>query len=383
MERQAINNLKRLVYDGIRLKEQELEEIFALPLPTLSHYSRLFTRVQLGERAKYVTYIVDCNINYTNFCTTACKFCAFYVPYEDKDGWYLSVETIVDRCRQVEKLGATQIMLQGGHYAKLPISYYTEVFSRIKAETSLWIHSLGPSELHFLSKTHKISIDKLIEIFQDAGLDSVAGAGAEILAEPTRKRIAPLKESGKRWLEIMESVHNHGMRSSVTMLMCVGESISERIEHLSMIRNLQDKTNGFNSFIPYVFQPFNNKLKYDPGYYYIDYLKMIAIGRLFLDNIKHLQGSWLTTSDELCSMSLNIGADDVGSIMLEENVVSSAGAKNRMTLQRLLELIEESDKTPAIRDSSYEMIGKRDDAMRQVKSGLRSHIFSKTTTKSR
>lgn len=381
MEESTRRALNELLDNGRRIREEEIREFFDLPLPLLSLYANNFKEKQLSRQKDCVTYIVDCNVNYTNYCSTSCKFCAFYVPTTSKKGWVLSVDEILEKCRYIEKLGATQVMLQGGHYDKLSIDYFIEMFKGIKKNTSLWIHSLGPSELHFLSKTYNLPVGELIDIFKDAGLDSIAGAGAEILGDPIRRHIAPLKESGDRWMEIMEIVHQKGMRSSVTMLMCVGESIEDRIDHLVRIRNLQDKTGGFNSFIPYVFQPYNNKLVVEKTYSYVDYLKMVAISRLFLDNVKHIQGSWLTTSDELATMSLHMGADDIGSIMLEENVVSSAGAKNRMTLKRLLKIIQDAGKRPAVRDSEYKIIGHKKEIDRQLKMELKSHMFSRPTTK--
>ena len=221
-------------------------------------------------------------------------------------------------------------MFQGGHHPDYGVEYYEEHFSAIKREfPQLVIHSLGASEVEHMARISGVSVEEAIARIHAAGLDSFAGAGAELLPARPRKAIAPLKESGERWLEIMETAHRLGVESTSTMLMGTGETNAERIEHLRMIRDVQDRTGGFRAFIPYTYQPENNHLKGRTQATLFEYLRMIAIARLFLDNVAHIQGSWLTTGKEVGQLSLHYGADDLGSVMLEENVVSSAGAKHR------------------------------------------------------
>jgi cyclic dehypoxanthinyl futalosine synthase len=253
-------------------------------------------------------------------------------------------------------------MFQGGHHPDYGVEYYESHFKAIKDRfPQLVIHSLGASEVEHMAKISGVSVEEAITRIHEAGLDSFAGAGAELLPARARNAIAPLKESGERWLEIMETAHGLGVESTTTMLMGTGETNAERIEHLRMIRDVQDRTGGFRAFIPYTYQPENNKLKGRTQATPLEYLRMIAVARLFLDNVAHIQGSWLTTGKEMGQLSLHYGADDLGSVMLEENVVSSAGAKHRSDLPELLDLIRGADRVPAQRSTTYQILREHDD----------------------
>ncbi|WP_033339250.1 cyclic dehypoxanthinyl futalosine synthase [Catenuloplanes japonicus] len=301
-----------------------------------------------------VTYLIDRNINYTNVCVTACKFCAFFRAPKHKEGWSHPMEEILRRCGEAVDLGATQVMLQGGHHPDYGTSYYENLFSSVKAAyPQLAIHSIGPSEILHMAKVDGISIEDAILRIKAAGLDSIAGAGAEMLPERPRKAIAPLKESGARWLEVMETAHGHGIESTATMMMGTGETHAERVEHIAMIRDVQDRTGGFRAFIPWTYQPENNHLKGRTQATTLEYLRFIAMSRLFLHNVDHLQASWLTTGKEVGQLSLHMGVDDLGSIMLEENVISSAGAKHRSNLHDLIWMIRSAGRIPAQRDTLY------------------------------
>jgi cyclic dehypoxanthinyl futalosine synthase len=300
------------------------------------------------------TYIIDRNINYTNVCVTACKFCAFYRAPKHSEGWSHSTEEILRRCGEAVELGATQVMLQGGHHPDYGVEYYEELFSAVKAGyPQLVIHSIGPSEILHMAKVSGVSIDDAITRIKAAGLDSIAGAGAEMLPARPRTAIAPLKESGERWLEVMETAHKLGVESTATMMMGTGETNAERIEHLRMIRDVQDRTGGFRSFIPWTYQAENNHLKGRTQATSLEYLRLIAVARLFFDNVNHLQASWLTTGKDIGQVALHMGVDDLGSIMLEENVISSAGAKHRSNLHELIWMIRSAGRTPAQRDTLY------------------------------
>lgn len=312
-------------------------------------------------------------------CVTACKFCAFYAaPKDTAKGWTRDLEDILRRCAETVELGGTQIMFQGGHHPDYGVEYYEKHFAAIKAEfPQLVIHSLGASEVEHMARISKVSVEEAITRIHEAGLDSFAGAGAELLPERPRKAIAPLKESGERWLEIMETAHGLGVESTSTMLMGTGETNAERIEHLRMIRDVQDRTGGFRAFIPYTYQPENNHLKGRTHATIFEYLRMIAIARLFMDNIAHIQGSWLTTGKEAGQLSLHYGADDLGSIMLEENVVSAAGAKHRSNRMEIIDLIRRAGRVPAQRTTTYEHIVVHDDpANDPVDERVMSHISS-------
>jgi cyclic dehypoxanthinyl futalosine synthase len=324
------------------------------------------------------TYLIDRNINYTNVCVTACRFCAFYRPPKSEEGWVRSVEEIVERCREAVDLGATQIMLQGGHHPEFGIERYEAMFSAIKsAFPQLALHSLGASEVVHIGRVSGMEHDEVIRRLAAAGLDSFAGAGAEILVARPRTAIAPLKESGETWLSVMETAHGLGVESTATFMMGTGESDEERIEHLRMIRDVQDRTGGFRSFIPWTYQSENNHLGDVAHASIYEYLRLVAVARLYFDNITHLQGSWLTTGKTAGQLTLHMGADDLGSVMLEENVVSSAGAKHRTNRLELLSLIRSAGRVPAQRDTLYNHLVIHDDpANDPIDDRVRSHVSS-------
>ncbi len=339
--------------DGGRLTPDEALELYAsAPLHALGRAADAARRRRFGH--DIVTYIIERNINYTNVCVTACKFCAFYRAPQHAEGWSRDLDDILRRCAETVELGGTQIMFQGGHHPDYGVEYYERVFAAIKREhPSLVLHSLGASEVVHMATVSGVSVEEAIRRLKAAGLDSFAGAGAELLPARPRTAIAPLKESGERWLEVMETAHRLGLESTVTMLMGTGETNAERIEHLRMIRDAQDRTGGFRSFIPYTYQPENNHLKGKTQASALEYLRLLAVARLFFDNIAHLQASWLTVGKEVGQLSLHYGVDDLGSVMLEENVITSAGARHRSNQLELIHLIRAAGRIPAQRDTEY------------------------------
>jgi len=339
--------------DGGRISPEE-----ALLLYTEAPFHALGEAADAVRRRRYpdgiVTYIIDRNINYTNVCVTACKFCAFYRAPKHEEGWSHPMAEILRRCGEAVELGATQVMLQGGHHPDYGVEYYEELFATVKAAyPQLVIHSIGPSEILHMSKVSGVDVESALRRIRAAGLDSIAGAGAEMLPARPRTAIAPLKESGERWLAVMETAHGLGIESTATMMMGTGETNAERIEHIRMIRDVQDRTGGFRSFIPWTYQPENNHLKGRTQCTSLEYLRFIAVARLFFDNVNHLQSSWLTTGKDVGQLSLHMGVDDLGSIMLEENVISSAGAKHRSKLTELVWMIRTAGRIPAQRDTLY------------------------------
>jgi cyclic dehypoxanthinyl futalosine synthase len=342
--------------DGGRITPDE-----ALWLYTDAPFHALGEAADAVRRRRYpdgvVTYIIDRNINYTNVCVTACKFCAFYRAPKHGEGWAHPMDEILRRCGEAVDLGATQVMLQGGHHPDFGVEYYEDLFRTVKsAYPQLVIHSIGPSEIVHMAGVSHVSIADAVSRIKAAGLDSIAGAGAEMLPDRPRTAIAPLKESGARWLEVMEIAHGMGVESTATMMMGTGETNAERIEHLRMIRDVQDRTHGFRAFIPWTYQPENNHLKGRTQATSLEYLRLIAVARLFFDNINHLQASWLTTGKDIGQIALHMGVDDLGSIMLEENVISSAGARHRSNLHELIWMIRSADRIPAQRDTLYRHI---------------------------
>jgi cyclic dehypoxanthinyl futalosine synthase len=367
--------------DGGRITPEEALVLYTdAPLHGLGEAADTVRRRRFPDNI--ATYIIDRNINYTNVCVTACKFCAFYRAPGHAEGWTHTDAEILRRCGEAVELGATQIMLQGGHSPELGIEFYERIFAAIKADyPQLALHSLGASEVMHISRTSDLDHDEVISRLHAAGLDSFAGAGAEILVDRPRKAIAPLKEAGSDWLAIMEKAHRLGVESTATFMMGTGETNAERIEHLRMVRDVQDRTGGFRSFIPWTYQPENNHLKGRTQATSLEYLRLVSVARLFFDNINHLQGSWLTTGKDIGQLTLHFGADDLGSVMLEENVVSSAGARHRSNRGELIELIRSAGRIPAQRDTLYQhLLVHRDPDDDPVDDRVHSHFSSTALT---
>jgi cyclic dehypoxanthinyl futalosine synthase len=365
-QNREIDSILQRSADGGRISPEEALLLYTdAPLHPLGEAADAVRRRRYPDNI--VTYLIDRNINYTNVCVTACKFCAFYRAPKHAEGWSHPTEEILRRCGEAIELGATQVMLQGGHHPEYGVEYYEELFSAVKrAYPELVIHSIGPSEIIHMARVSGVSIEDAVRRINAAGLDSIAGAGAEMLPARPRTAIAPLKESGERWLEVMAVAHRLGVESTATMMMGTGETNAERIEHLRMIRDVQDgacaagygsaepgATGGFRAFIPWTYQAENNHLKGRTQATTLEYLRLVAVARLFFDNVAHLQASWLTTGKDVGQLALHMGVDDLGSIMLEENVISSAGARHRSNLHELVWMIRSADRIPAQRDTLY------------------------------
>src|SRR6266496_1219929 len=307
---------------------------------------------------KVATYIVDRNINYTNVCVYRCKFCAFYRPSDKQpEAYVLSFDEIGRKIQETIDLGGTGILLQGGVHAELPFSFYEEMFRFIrKTFPTIHLHALSAPEVYFLEKITKWPMRDVIARLRDAGLQSIPGGGAEILEDSVRKRIWSLtKAPTEKWVEAHESAHELGMRTTATMMFGVEETYEDRIEHFRVVRDLQDRTGGFTAWIPWTFQKENTvldgKVEEAGGF---EYLKTLAVSRLYLDNIRHVQGSWVTQGAKIGQVSLSFGADDLGSIMIEENVVYAAGARNRMTQEEMRRLIADAGYQPVQRRTLYD-----------------------------
>ena len=302
-----------------------------------------------------VTFVIDRNINYTNICKVGCKFCAFYCDHENEKAYILTTEEIFSKVEEAVSLGATQIMLQGGLNDQIPFDYYLEIVRGIKERFNITVHSFSPPEIAHMAELTGLSLHDVLIKLQEAGLDSLPGGGAEILVDRVRHEISPKKITSTKWLEVMEVAHSLGIKSTATMMMGNIETLEERFAHLEKIRTLQDKTGGFRAFIPWTYQPYNTELggKKMSGYHY---LKFLAICRLYLDNFDHVQGSWVTQGPDIGQLTLAFGGRDLGSIMLEENVVRAAGAEFRMQLQGMIDLIKNAGLNPAQRDTEYRII---------------------------
>ncbi len=303
----------------------------------------------------HITFVIDRNINYTNVCQVQCKFCAFYRDENNSDAYVLSVEEILSKVEEAVEMGATQVMLQGGLHPKLGLDYYTAVFQAIKQYYPVVIHSLSPPEIKHIAAQENISIKETVMELKKAGLDSLPGGGAEVLVDRVRQLISPQKISSQEWLDIMETAHNMGLKSTATMMIGSQETLLERLEHLEKIRALQDRTGGFRAFIPWTFQPHNTVLGGKKASS-ASYLRFLAVSRLFLDNFRTVQGSWVTQGPGMGQISIYFGADDLGSLMLEENVVKAAGVSYNMARDKMIRIIKETGKIPALRDTSYNIL---------------------------
>ncbi len=304
---------------------------------------------------RVVTYQIDRNINYTNFCTEYCSFCAFYRPLGSKEGYLLSFETIYQKIDEMLALGGTGILLQGGLHPDLRVEYYENLLRSLKHRyPQVHLHCFSAPEILCIAEVSGLTVRDTIARLRDAGLDSIPGGGAEILDDEVRARISRLKCTSDEWENMHRTAHALGLRTTATTMFGCGEEHRHRINHLERIRRIQEDTGGFTAFIPWMFAPENTPLgKKVPEATAVDYLKMLAISRLYLDNIDHIQSSWLTPGIKVMQVGLQFGADDVGSILIEENVVYAAGVRNRTNEAELRRVISDAGYRPVQRDTLY------------------------------
>lgn len=310
-----------------------------------------------------VTFVVDRNINYTNICESGCKFCAFYRKKDDKDAYLLDVKAILNKVKELNEVGGTQLLIQGGLHPDVDINYFANLFKEIKKNfPDIIIHSLSPAEIIHIAKKSGKTISETLKILKDAGLESIPGGGAEILVDEIRKEISPNKIGWKDWELVMREASKLGMKGTATMMFGSIEGPEDIIKHLERIRNFQEETGFFRAFIPWTYQPGNNELggKKVSSYYY---LRVLAVSRIFLHNIKNIQASWVTQGPKVSQLALFFGANDMGGTMLEENVVSATGFRFLMDKNEIVELIKEAGFIPMIRNTRYEVIGKVEDYM--------------------
>jgi len=302
-----------------------------------------------------VTFVVDRNINYTNICLSGCRFCAFYKTPESGQGYVISRESLSAKIKETIELGGTQILLQGGINPDLSLDYYVDLLKFIKENFKIHVHGFSPPEISYIAEKSGLSIADTITTLREAGLDSIPGGGAEILSDEIRTKVSPNKCLTEVWLEVMRQAHLQGMRSSATMMFGHLEAPRHIFEHLSRIRRLQDETHGFTAFIPWTFQPNNTKISVTKTGS-VQYLRVLAISRLFLDNIDNIQASWVTQADKIAQTALFYGANDMGSTMIEENVVASAGVDFMLPESELKRLIETAGFAPRQRDCFYNLL---------------------------
>jgi cyclic dehypoxanthinyl futalosine synthase len=309
------------------------------------------------------TYNIDRNINYTNVCVYKCRFCAFYREPGDPEGYLLPFEEIGRKVEETLALNGTGILMQGGVHPDLPLSYYEDLLRYLRSSyPTLHVHAFSPPEVKFIAKKERMSFYDVIARLKAAGLMSIPGGGAEILSDVTRKEVlAYPKCSAEEWIDVMRQAHRNGLRTSATMMYGMGEPLTARVEHFQRVRDLQDETAGFSAFISWTFQHDHTDMPDVPETYAEEYLRTLAVSRLFLDNIVHFQTSWVTQGKKIGQASLGFGADDMGSIMIEENVVASAGTAYRMSQDEMEHLISSAGYIPKQRTNLYERIVTRAD----------------------
>ncbi|MEO7933602.1 MAG: cyclic dehypoxanthinyl futalosine synthase [Chthoniobacterales bacterium] len=349
------------VLAGERISAAEAMELYRLPLPELGWLAD--QRRQQKKAAAYggrgnevVTYIIDRNINYTNVCNVYCKFCAFYRTEKDEDHYVLTHEQIDQKIEELSAIGGVQILMQGGHHPKLGIDHYLELLHHIREKfPHINIHAFSPPEFNHFSQVFQMPLREVITKFKEAGLGSIPGGGGEILVDRVRNRIAPLKCNSDQWLEVMAIAHELGLNTSATMMFGHVETVGERIEHLQRLRDQQDATGGFTAFICWTFQPENTVLKAEPVGS-AEYLRMQALSRIFLDNFDNVQSSWVTQGPKIGQIAMKYGANDFGSVMMEENVVSNAGTSFRLAVDDIRRLVIEAGYEPRARDNWYRLL---------------------------
>src|SRR5258708_6742894 len=360
----SINNdaLTEKILAGERITAEEALLLYEWPLEELGALAD--QRRRQAKRSSYdgsgneiVTYIVDRNINYTNVCNVYCKFCAFYRTQKDEDHYVLSFEQIDQKLDELSAAGGVQILMQGGHHPKLGFDWYVDLLHHIREKyPHINVHGFSPPEFQHFAETFHMPLREVISEFKRAGLGLIPGGGGEILVDRVRKKISPLKIDSDGWLEVMQVAHELGLKSSATMMFGHVETVEDRIEHLQRIRDQQDKSGGFTAFICWTFQPQHTVLKVKQPTSVAEYLRMQALSRIFLDNIDNIQSSWVTQGPEIGQVALKYGANDFGSVMMDENVVSAPVPTFRLNALQIESLIRDAGYEPRRRNNSYELL---------------------------
>ena len=345
-----------LLEENRRFDPTEAQKLWDLDLLTLGAAAeQARRRLNPGNR---VTFVIDRNINYTNICTSGCRFCAFYRPPGAADGYVLDWDALAAKLMELKDHGGSGVLLQGGLNPELSLAYYLKLVSFIRG-FGLAVHGFSPPEIFYMAGQNHLSLEDLLQRLINAGLSSIPGGGAEILVDRVRDQISPQKCSASQWLEVMAAAHRAGLKTSATMMFGHLETRGERVEHLVKIRELQDATGGFTAFIPWTYQPGGTHLA-RVALGAVEYLNTLAISRLVLDNVPHLQVSWVTQGPKVAQVALKFGADDFGSTMLEENVVAAAGVGYRLTRAEIDTLIRQCGYEPQVRDHRYNLAVSRE-----------------------
>lgn len=351
-----MNDIHAKILSGLRIEDEDFYRLEKeADLHRLGFYADSIRRRK--HPGKKVTYVIDRNINYTDVCVSGCKFCAFYKKPGDSQGQLLSFADLDEKIDETQKLGGTQVLLQGGLHPEFTIDYYEKMVRFIKSK-GIHLHGFSPPEIYHFASVSNITIQEVLDRLIAAGLDSIPGGGAEILSERVRRLTAPNKCNADQWIEVMEEAHRRGLRTTATMMFGHVETLEERLEHLRRLRELQDRTGGFTAFIPWPFQPDNTELcehslTHRTGGH--EYLNMLALSRIYLDNFDNIQASWVTQGPKVAQLALFFGANDFGSTMIEENVVAAAGVSFRLSEQEIRRIVEDAGFTPQQRLMDYSL----------------------------
>jgi cyclic dehypoxanthinyl futalosine synthase len=365
----TLRDIAAKVADATRLTDDDA--LFLLHQPDITTIGRLADAVRRrlhppGPDGRVeVTYIVDRNINYTNVCVTLCKFCAFYRRPGDVEGYDHPLEVILEKIRETKALGGVQILLQGGHHPEYGVERYEALFRAIKEREPIHIHGLSSSEVLHCAKVSKLPLETVVERLHAAGLDSMPGGGGEILVDRVRRVISPLKTMSDDWLRVHRIMHRQGLRTTATMMFGHVETPAERVEHLRRVRELQDETGGFTAFISWTFQAPNTEMTDVPMVGGFDYLRTAAVARLYLDNVENFQASFVTQGIDLGALSLHYGMNDMGSAMIEENVVSAAACECLASIDEIERHVRDAGFTPARRNMFYDRVDERGRVLRR------------------
>jgi len=354
-EKPAVEAAAQSILEGRRIDRAQAETLYyEAALHTLG---RLAHSVRLRKHPQaVVTYVADRNVNYSNICVCGCRFCAFFRPPGHPEGYVITRQDMADKIEELFKLGGTQILLQGGHHPDLPLSWYTELISWMRATwPALHIHAFSPPEIVFWARREACSVRKIIARLKEAGLHSIPGGGAEVLADEVRQKVSPNKCSVAEWLGVMEEAHGLGLKTTATMMFGHEEEARHRLDHLFALRQVQDRTSGFVAFIPWTFQPEHTAISRPPETAPA-YLRLLAVARLVLDNIPNIQASWVTMGPQTAQLALFFGANDFGSLMIEENVVAAAGVRFRLRREEIHRVIMAAGFEPVQRNMLYEPV---------------------------
>lgn len=349
-----IKELKKKIVDGQRVTPEEARSLFSLDLIKLGRLGDI-RRDQIFPHAQ-VGFIIDRIVNYTNICEAACNFCAFHAQAKRVDPYELSRDDILLKIETLVAAGGTQVMLQGGLHPQYTLDTYVDLIRTVKDRfPDIYLHSFSPAELMHISRKVKLGLYEVVGILKSAGLDSVPGA-SDLLVDRIRAQVSPRKLTTQDWCDVMDVLHQHGLKSSATMTYGMGETLDERIAHLKVIREAQDRTGIIRAFIPWSFSPAMTRMADILPASGIDYLKIVAIGRIFLDNVTYIQAGWLTEGQKIAQLALTMGANDMGGVLMEEMVVKSTGIETKTDMNEMIRVIQNTGKMPVQRDSHYRII---------------------------